>query len=45
MNLQRILAKTFASLPGNLIVKMAGGAPMGTLIPVPGTWRDRFAPY
>lgn len=28
MNLQRILAKTFASLPGNLIVKMSGGVPL-----------------
>ena len=26
MSLQRILAKTFASLPGNLIVRLAGGA-------------------
>lgn len=28
MSLQRILAKTFASLPGNLIVKLAGGEPV-----------------
>lgn len=28
MSLQRILAKTFASLPGNLIIKLAGGAPV-----------------
>lgn len=28
MSLQRILAKTFASLPGGLIVKLAGGAPL-----------------
>jgi acetyl esterase len=28
MNMQRVLAKTFASLPGSLIVKLAGGEPM-----------------
>lgn len=50
MNLQRILAKTFASLPGNLIVKMSGGAPMTirgrTLEPQlqPVAWNGRNAP-
>ncbi|MDP3460046.1 MAG: alpha/beta hydrolase, partial [Hyphomonas sp.] len=28
MILQRVLAKSFASLPGNLIVKLAGGEPV-----------------
>ncbi len=28
MNVQRLMAKALASLPGNLIVKMAGGTPM-----------------
>lgn len=40
-----VTAGAFTATADRSVLGMAGGAPMGTLIPVPGTWRDRFAPY